>query len=97
MYDFLADLRSAARALRRHLGFASIAVFLVAVGIGANALVFSLVDRILLHPLPFRNPERLAAIWETTPNWDPKVFACYRDIEVFDRQSRSFDGVAGCQ
>jgi putative ABC transport system permease protein len=66
-------------------------------GIGANTLVFSLVDRILLRPLPFRDPARLAAIWETTRNWDPKVFACYRDVEVFDRQSRSFDGIAGWQ
>ncbi|HUO30059.1 MAG TPA: ADOP family duplicated permease, partial [Bryobacteraceae bacterium] len=40
-------------------------------------------------------PARLAAIWETTRNWDPKVFACYRDVEVFDRQARAFEGVAG--
>src|SRR5580704_13688875 len=97
MRETIADLGYAARALRRNPGFATVAVFLVAVGIGANALVFSLVDRILLRPLPFRDPERLAAIWETTQNWDPKVFACYRDVEVFDRQSRSFDGVAGWQ
>src|ERR1700730_10318484 len=97
MRDFLRDVGYAARALRQHPGFAAIAVFLVAVGIGANALVFSLVDRILLRPLPFRDPERLAAIWETTQNWDPKIFACYRDVEAFDRQSRSFDGVAGWQ
>ena len=97
MREFTADLGYAARALRHNPGFATVAVLLLALGIGANTLVFSLVDRILLRPLPFRDPARLAAIWETTRNWDPKVFACYRDVEVFDRQSRSFDGIAGWQ
>jgi putative ABC transport system permease protein len=97
MRETIADLGYAARALRQNPGFATVAILLMALGIGANALVFSLVDRILLRPLPFRDPARLAAIWETTHNWDPKVFACYRDVEVFDRQSRSFDGIAGWQ
>ena len=97
MRDFIADLGFAARALRKNAAFAAVAILLLALGIGANALVFSLVDRVMLRPLPFRDPARLAAIWETTHNWDPKVFSCYRDVEVFDRQSRSFDGVAGWQ
>jgi len=95
MRHFLADLRYGFRALRRNPAFAGIAVVLLALGIGANALVFTLVDRILLRPLPFRDPARLVAVWETTRNWDPKVFACYRDVEAFARQSRSFDALAG--
>jgi len=97
MREFIGDLAYAARALRHNPGFATIAVLLLALGIGANALVFTLVDRVLLRPLPFRDPARLAAIWETTHDWDPKVFACYRDVDTFDRQSRSFDGIAGWQ
>src|SRR5580704_3589784 len=97
MRETIADLGYAARALRQNPGFATVAILLIALGIGANALVFSLVDRVLLRPLPFRDPARLAAIWETTHNWDPKVFACYRDVEVFDHQSRWFDGIAGWQ
>src|SRR5580700_11555113 len=97
MGESIADLGYAVRALRNNPGFASVAILLLALGIGANTLVFTLVDRILLRPLPFRDPARLAAIWETTHNWDPKVFACYRDVETFDRQSRSFDGIAGWQ
>jgi len=97
MREFLSDVAYAARALRHNPGFAAIAILLMALGIGANALVFSLVDELLLRPLPFRDPARLMAIWETTHNWDPKVFACYRDVEAFDGQSRSFDGIAGWQ
>jgi putative ABC transport system permease protein len=95
--DLLSDMGYAARALRRSPGFAAIAIVVLALGIGANALVFSLVDGILLRPLPFRDPARLAAIWETTRNWDPKIFACYRDIEVFARQSHSCQALAGWQ
>jgi putative ABC transport system permease protein len=97
MRDFLADVRYAWRALRQSPGFAAIAVTLLALGIGANALVFTLVDGILLHPLPFRDPARLTAIWETTRTWDPKIFASYRDEQVFERQSRSFASLAGWQ
>ena len=97
MRESIADLGYATRALGNSPGFATVAIVLLALGIGANALVFTLVDRILLRPLPFRDPGRLAAIWETTRNWDPKVFSCYRDVEAFDRQSRSFAGVAGWQ
>ena len=97
MPALIADLGYAARALRKSPGFAAIAILLLALGIGANALVFTLVDRVLLRPLPFRDPARLSAIWETTRNWDPKVFACYRDVEVFDRRNHWFDGIAGWQ
>ncbi|HLY16373.1 MAG TPA: ADOP family duplicated permease [Bryobacteraceae bacterium] len=97
MGDFLEDLGYAARALRRSPGFAAITLLLLALGIGANALVFTLVERVLLRALPFPDPARLAAIWETTRNWDPKVFASYRDVDAFERQSRSFSAIGGCQ
>ena len=97
MRDFASDLRYAARALRQHPGFAAAAILLLALGIGANALVFSLIDGILLRPLPFRDPARLAAVWETTRSWEPKIFACYRDIDVFERKSGSFAALAGWQ
>jgi putative ABC transport system permease protein len=97
MREFLSDLGYAARSLRRSPGFAAAAILLLALGIGANALVFSLVDGILVRALPFRDPARLTAIWETTRSWDPKIFACYRDIETFARQSRSFASLAGWQ
>jgi putative ABC transport system permease protein len=59
----LSDLRFALRALRRRRGFSAVAVITLALGIGANATLFSLVYGVLLKPLPYRAPERLAILW----------------------------------
>src|SRR5580698_801873 len=57
----LQDLRYTFRTLRRNPGFAAFAILIVGLGIGASATVFSVVDALLLRPLPFREPERL--VW----------------------------------
>jgi predicted permease len=62
------DLRYGARMLRRNPGFAAVAIVTLAIGIGANVVIFSLVNGVLLKPLPFPDSGRVVTIWETDAN-----------------------------
>ncbi len=65
---FLADLRYAARVLRKTPAFSLVVIAVLALGIGANSAVFSVIDAVLLRALPFRDPDRLVMIWEKNPS-----------------------------
>jgi predicted permease len=65
--DARRDLQYAIRTLRRSPGFASVAVLTIALGIGANTAMFSVLDAVLLHPLPFANADRLVRLYENVP------------------------------
>src|SRR3979409_1722397 len=84
--DVAQDLKYAFRSTIKHPVFSLIGVLTIAIGIGANVLVFSLVERILLNPLPYHQPERLVRILQSYPDvgldvWglSPANFARYRD------------------
>jgi predicted permease len=92
----IADLRHALRILKKSPGFAGLAILLLALGIGANTAMFSILDAWLLEPLHFPAPERLALILksEVSNPTEPKIFAAYCDWEEWARQSHSFQNLA---
>ena len=87
------DLRFGARTLRRNPGFAVIAVLTLALGIGANAAIFSVVNAVLLRPLPWHEPDRAVMIWSRWTAFD-KTWVSSGEVNDYRRRTRTLDSVA---
>jgi len=94
--DITRDILYALRTLRRAPAFALVAILTLALGIGLTTAIFSIVDKVLLHPLPYPHPDRLVVVWEKLARdpGSPPVFDSYRDFEIWRRHSRSFEQIA---
>jgi len=88
--EMFQDLRYGFRRLRTSPAFTAVAVIALALGIGANTAIFSVVNTVLLQPLPFAEPDRLVRVWPEKH----KVSASKSELVELQRESRSFDGIA---
>jgi predicted permease len=91
--EIFRDARVALRMLRKSPGFAAVAILTLALGIGANSAIFSVVNAILLRPLPYPNPGRLVRIWETKDEATRNVVNPTNFLDWRDR-SASFESMA---
>src|SRR3989454_3579326 len=95
MTTLLPALRYGLRMLAKNPGFTVVAVATLALGIGANTTIFSVMNATLLRTLPFPDPDRLVLVWETfgkgPDNWN---IVSAPNVWDFERQSHSFDGMA---
>ena len=91
----LQDLRYATRALRKSPGFTLIAALTLALGVGANTAIFSVVNAVMLRPLPFAEPDRLVRIWETNLERNRPTFAVsHPNFLDWRAQAGSFETMA---
>ena len=90
------DIRYALRTLRQSPGFTLVAILTLALGIGANTTIFSVINAVLLRPLPYSHPDRLVLLAEHWPAF-PILSVSYANYKDFRDQSSSYDAVAAVQ
>lgn len=88
------DLRGGIRLLARAPGFAAVAILTLALGIGASTAIFSVVDAVLLRPLPYPNPQQIVRVWEQAPNGH-RMNLADPNLDDFRSQNDTFASLAG--
>jgi len=95
LYDFIRDLKYALRRLAHTPGFTIATLITLALGIGANTAIFSVINTVLLKPLPFHDPDRLIGVWQTAPGVNIKdLNASIADYVTYREDSTAFADVA---
>jgi len=95
MRNLLADVRHSLRLLRKAPGFAIAVIFILALGIGANSALFTVIDRTVIRPLPYANPDRLMMVWEDFSAFGaPKSRVSPATFIDWKNRTRAFDEIA---
>jgi putative ABC transport system permease protein len=95
MQTLIQDLRYGARILVKRPGFTVIAVFTLALGIGANTAIFSVINALILSPSSIAESERVAAIWRTAKDKRTEGYVSYLELQDWQTQNQSFEAIAG--
>src|SRR5436190_23743640 len=88
------DVRFALRTLHRSPGFTCTALLTLALGIGANTAIYSVIDGVLLHPIPFPESDRLVALYQKTPRSEKNAVS-YPNLLDWQRSTQTFEAIAG--
>jgi putative ABC transport system permease protein len=85
------DIRYGVRMLAKHKAFTSVAVITLALGIGANTAIFSVVNELLLRPLPYRDADRIVTVWEVSPGGRHQNSTSRANFRAWRQQTTSFN------
>ena len=94
MQTFLQDLKYALRMLKKNPAFTAVAILTLAVGIGANSAIFSVVNSVLLRPLPYRQPDQLVRVYSEFPTMDLRKFwLSPPELVDIQREAKSWEAI----